>query len=167
MALSRARIDEIEAITQTLITECYQSHGAAVNPPINVPQICKDYGLAAKIMQFEDNEIEGALKPDLKMIVVNSKSPLTRQLFTMSHELGHYILHDDENEDIFYRKDLNARRLNDLPEDKRIVEQEANWFAASLLMPKKLLTEWFNLSGGDRGLLARVFSVSDQAMYYR
>ena len=55
--------------------------------------------------------------------------------------------------------------LNLTDEDKE-EEQEANWFAASLLMPEKLLKHYFSITN-DADKLATIFGVSPTAVYYR
>lgn len=50
-----------------------------------------------------------------------------RDLFTIAHELGHYVLHSDRG-----NKRIKAARFGS---DR--VEWEANWFAAGFLMPEE------------------------------
>jgi Zn-dependent peptidase ImmA (M78 family)/transcriptional regulator with XRE-family HTH domain len=49
---------------------------------------------------------------------VNSRKPLDRVRFSIAHELGHLILHDER------------------PTDNQVAEKQANEFAAAFLMPK-------------------------------
>jgi len=62
-----------------------------------------------------------------------------RQRFTMAHELGHYFLHSDQG-----RRPLLAFRLG-----TSMAEQEANYFAAELLMPESMFREDFNSLSND------------------
>lgn len=60
----------------------------------------------------------------------NFHGPL-RNRFSMAHELGHYVLHSN-----FGEKKIRAARFGNSLE-----EQEANLFAAALLMPRKIFRE--------------------------
>jgi Zn-dependent peptidase ImmA (M78 family) len=63
------------------------------------------------------------------VIFTNSCSRLSREIFTLAHEIGHVILHlDDENSFIDDNVTINWRSTDEK-------EQEANYFAACLLMP--------------------------------
>lgn len=57
----------------------------------------------------------------------------TRRNFSIAHELGHYFLHSEQG-----KKPIIANRDTSTP-----AEWEANWFAASLLMPEQdLRKDW-------------------------
>ena len=62
-----------------------------------------------------------------------------RQRFTLAHELGHYFLHSRQGD-----KPLHAFRLG-----TSMAEQEANYFAAELLMPESMFREDFNSLSND------------------
>lgn len=92
---------------------------------------------------------------DFDILLPAYTSPL-RDRFTVAHELGHYFLHARQGETpiIAYRK--GSGRL----------EWEANWFAASLLMPaKQFKDEWTRCQ--DPVHLASVFGVSQDAARIR
>lgn len=66
------------------------------------------------------------LRDDDCVIFSNSSARLSREIFTVAHEIGHYELHIGEK----------YRCLEDATFDsKMIIEQEANYFAACFLMP--------------------------------
>lgn len=75
-------------------------------------------------------------------IVVNSNHVEGRRRFTMAHELGHILMHWDwpnrklnKNEvSILYRNENSEKTFN-------TVEQEANEFAAQLLLPLNVINE--------------------------
>ncbi|TGN13489.1 ImmA/IrrE family metallo-endopeptidase [Leptospira bandrabouensis] len=60
----------------------------------------------------------------------NFHGPL-RNRFSIAHELGHFVLHSDKG-----KKQIRAARFGNTLE-----EQEANLFAAALLMPRKKFRE--------------------------
>lgn len=79
-------------------------------------------------------------------IYIDAKTSIKRQKFTYAHELGHYFLHRDfltENKVIEDKRDekylFRADIYNDVPNDMRRIEEEANEFAGILLMPEKTI----------------------------
>lgn len=86
------------------------------------------------------------------VIYIHNGMPVSRKTFTLAHELGHHFLHENDKlrlDDLDYSKD-----------DKDTYEEsEANYFAASLLVPKDLLTKKIN-EGLDTSKLADYFQVS-------
>lgn len=68
-----------------------------------------------------------------------------RRRFTIGHELGHWVLHRTGQESLFCRKVTVAPE--DAPPDIRppqpVSEEEANMFAAALLMPAELMREHY------------------------
>ena len=74
------------------------------------------------------------------VIGVNSEHSKSRQRFTIAHELGHLLLHADEEFHIDEKRPLALRdEKSSLAVDPR--EIEANQFAAELLMPALLVRE--------------------------
>lgn len=85
-------------------------------------------------------------------IYINSAISKNRKVFTLAHELGHHFLHKGRK--------LRLDTLDYSKSDKDTKEEsEANYFAASLLVPKELLT--FRVQKGDSvPELAEYFGVS-------
>lgn len=102
--------------------------------------------------------------PGNKLIGVNSKLSLQWKRFVIAHELGHYFLHYIDNA-VKY-KGMYAHREN--AKGKGQEEQEADYFAACLLMPKELFSKRYDdlskagkLSNSDIALLlAKEFIVT-------
>ena len=72
------------------------------------------------------------------VIGVNKAHALTRRRFTVAHELAHALLH--EGEEVHYDKDFRVdfrSAASSLGVD--VKEMEANFFAASILMPRRFL----------------------------
>jgi len=104
------------------------------------------------------DDVAGAIDHSQKRIFVNSNDPATRQRFTLAHELGHAILHSNENI-VDYRKNFTNTT------DRK--EVEANKFAAELLMPENLFRKtWIHRDGNLRAVSA-IFGVSSQAAEFR
>ena len=92
---------------------------------------------------------------DFDILLPRYTHPL-RDRFTVAHELGHYFLHSSQGSTpiIAYRSGSTR------------IEWEANWFAASLLMPKVEFTAALrNLR--DVNQVARKFGVSSAAAEVR
>jgi Zn-dependent peptidase ImmA (M78 family) len=112
-------------------------------------------------------------KPDGTAVIgVNSMEAPTRQRFTIAHELGHLLLHKDEDLHVDERFPIAFRnpKSSQAIDDKEI---EANQFAAELLMPEEFILK--DLKGKDLDIedddlvaeLAAKYEVSTQAMTIR
>lgn len=133
-------------------------------PPIPVLEIADRCGVKVIFADFDKfrREVAGLCDFRASEILVNREDATTRQMFTIAHELGHWVLHRD-----YFR--LHPERYPVLPRlqqvvDKNPFEQEANTFAANLLVPKRLLVP---LIGVPVATLARIFAVSQQMMEFR
>lgn len=73
------------------------------------------------------------------IIFTNSSYRLSREIFTLAHEIGHVLLHIDKMEAFVD----NEHTISGC--DEGIIEQEANFFAASLLLPKDEIEKFFEL----------------------
>ena len=74
------------------------------------------------------------IRDDEKIIFSNSSQILSRELFTIAHELGHHVLeHISENSPLITDATLS---------DEDDFEKEANYFAACFLVPKSHMAEF-------------------------
>ena len=73
-----------------------------------------------------------------------------RRRFTLGHELGHWVLHRSGQEALFCRRATVAPE--ETPADSRppqpVTEEEANMFAAALLMPAELMRRHYRDTRG-------------------
>ena len=167
----RATLRRINSEVEAILTQ-YSIYSA----PLNVEEIAKQIGLNVKPFPFEDG-VSGILVIDngIGTIGYNVNESKVRRRFTIAHELGHYILHReqsklflDKNFKIYFRSDNAAEN-----EQNQLMEQQANAFAAALLMPAKILKDEMSKIEFDLGneeavkSLAKIFNVSSTAMYYR
>lgn len=137
-------------------------------PIVNVFDIVKNEGLDLKFIKFPPKlqEVAGFFDPDTKTIFVNAEEPTNRQTFTVAHELGHYLLEHKPTE---YKVLMRWEK----PEgEKQPLEQEANCFAACLLVPENILKDTmkkYDLGKHDLDvrILAQMFGVSREMMKYR
>lgn len=137
-------------------------------PPIPVAEIAKNYGFDVFEVQLSP-DIAGFVDMKKHLIYVNLADTNTRKAFTIAHELGHIKLHSEllkknPNIGILYRRPLGKKDDNEQ-------EQEANYFAACLLVPqsmlKKVKEEYKQIIGKDFDILSSLFAVSPEVMSYR
>jgi len=130
--------------------------------PIKIGEIAERNGITIKQGDFKHPDISGSYDRSTKTIIVDTDDEPTRQAFTIAHELGHHFLHEGEKETEVYLRYYSEK----LSFEKQLAEQQANLFAASILMPEEILRrEWENSQ--DERFLATKFGVSQSAMHYR
>ena len=142
--------------------------------PVDTLKLAKSLGIKIDFQDLDD-EVSGFLvrKGNKDIIGLNFNHPENRQRFTISHEIGHYMLHvEQQNLFVDYYKGDKLFRKNS-SKVNYLMEKEANQFAASLLMPRKLIEVEIqklkdDLSYQDKlSKLSFLFKVSEQAMDYR
>lgn len=138
------------------------------NPPVNPIEIARGLGIAVDFAVMKDEkdkkDVSGFFDAANNAIVVNSEQQASRQFFTVAHELGHKVLHTDwlkDHNEILYRSSY-------VSQDWR--EQEANFFAANLLLPKFMMDSYqkrYGLDEKDLDSWAKIFGVSSEFMLNR
>lgn len=147
---------------------------------LSIFEICHKNGIEVFEMNFElendtDDETSWVFiyrkKENRKIIGVKKTDALVRRRFTIAHELWHYFLHKyyrtkssgfidtSQNFAVMYRK-------GEFSEAEKNREREANYFAANLLMPEKLVKKAFDKTDNIIDI-AEVFWVSAVAMSIR
>ena len=138
--------------------------------PIDVIDIARKLSIQIYSKSFKSDKISGFISKDESgvFICVNENHPATRQIFTIAHEIGHFVLHEDclNSGDLaptVYKlgDGIVMPRADILPDnaDYRRKEAEANKFAAELLMPKEEFLKYAN-SCDNLVELANKFQVS-------
>jgi Zn-dependent peptidase ImmA (M78 family) len=158
----------IEKETSSLLKET-----SLLSAPIDLHELAKHLGLTIIESDPEDNELSGALiRDETPKALINSTHHENRKRFTLAHEIGHFMLHHGEDSfvDSSDKKQIKVLfRLNH-PQNSNI-EKEANFFAASLLMPLELLQKEIDQFEGEKddliSKLSNKFKVSNEAMGYR
>lgn len=112
--------------------------------PVRVEALIRAAGLDVEPAADLEESISGNIQRQRDgsyVIRANWREHDYRRRFTMAHELGHYILHRsilDEmggtNDSTMYRTDIKAPVYNS--HIGKLHEQQANSFAANLLMPE-------------------------------
>jgi len=128
--------------------------------PVNLITILRELNLKlmSKEAGIKDGQMmdEALLDPSMRTIYIREDGyPLTSKMFPIAHEIGHWILHSN------FGQDKKVRYLTYDTTDvlTMIEEQEANAFAAELLMPYEK-TEELIFKGYDVDMLANFFLVS-------
>jgi Zn-dependent peptidase ImmA (M78 family) len=133
-------------------------------PPVNPIQICEELEIKISFREFnteETKKIAGFFYAEENSICVNAEDSIPRQFFTIAHELGHKVLHEEWLKSSDYK--MLYRTSNQLTDP---IEQEANAFAANLLIPKFMIDEYYTY-GVDRDDLAKIFCVSKEFLENR
>ena len=132
MTNARPRLANAE-MTANGLSDIYSS------PPIPAIDIAEENGVNVLFVDFGKNAetVSGLVDFPNARLYVNRNDYLERQIFTVAHELGHWLLHKDFYEADPERYNVLPRFSNPYRDDP--LEQEANRFAASLLVPKRLL----------------------------
>lgn len=142
--------------------------------PIDVERLASLLKVRIHYEPFE-GQVSGMVhrqKDGVAIIGVNSTHSIGRQRFTIAHELGHLMLHEDETLHVDEKSPIGFRNEQSSLATST-TEIEANQFAAELLMPKEILDKKIemipdNMESEDAILeLAEYFKVSEQAMTLR
>lgn len=149
--------------------------GDVASAPVDVEQLAtKVLGATVKRASF-DGKLSGLVhrgRDGRAVIAVNADHASVRQRFTIAHEVGHLLLHAQEDLHVDEGIWLRNERSGSATDEREI---EANQFAAELLMPTELIRE----AVGGRNLdlandedptlddLAKKFQVSRQALSIR
>ena len=176
-------MEEIERRAEAILAELPDYVWDGDRPPIPVEEIADThFGLhvcnksptemrAAPGCPLIDDDatLSGLLLPSRAQIWVNADEAVQwppRRRFTIAHELGHWVLHRTGQQALFCRQGVVD------PEDKPantrapipVTEQEANAFAAALLMPARLIERYYRETNKDFEQLCLVFESSRAAM---
>jgi Zn-dependent peptidase ImmA (M78 family) len=164
---------EIEDCVQQLLRKHHISQ-----PPVPVDAIATAEGLPILETSLA-GDVSGALvrSRGLIGIAVNSQHHPNRRRFTIAHELAHFLLNHEGKENHIDWQFTVIRRDGVSSEASDSQEMEANFFAATLLMPKELIRSDLAENLGYNGepsaseseiqKLARKYQVSDTALRYR
>lgn len=118
----------------------------------------------------QDLSCDGLAWSDMasRLIVVGTSTAPTRQRFSIAHELGHILAHDDQRLHV-------DRDVMDPTDRRKPSEMRANAFAAAFLMPEEAVRaavashtdDYGRLSDTDFSSIVMKFAVSPSALAYR
>jgi hypothetical protein len=109
--------------------------------------------------------LSGLLLPSLGEIWVNASEAREwphRRRFTIGHELGHWCIHRTNGDAVYCRSTSVVER--EATPAVPPAEEEANAFAAALLMPARLVEREYERDRKDFWKLCETFGVSGAAM---
>lgn len=116
----------------------------------------------------DENQTDGLIvyPDDTFKVRLSAYSGPQRDTFIMAHELGHFVLHWQQFKEDNPGKEMRAPRSAD-PMDKLACacNTQANWFAASFLMPEHQFRETFERVGLER--TAKAFCLTEDAIKVR
>jgi Zn-dependent peptidase ImmA (M78 family) len=143
--------------------------------PVDVETLAAKCGISVNFVDLGD-DYSGLLviRGGSAFAHINAHHHPNRQRFSLAHEIGHFVLHAggavdvesayvDRTMQLYQRRDRDSNRM----------EMEANFFAATLLMPEQLIRskifdEGYDLEDeSDVARLAVVIKVSEQALSIR
>ena len=112
--------------------------------PRNVADHCGLYFDARDRLETDyggGGEAAGIWQRERSTILVSTRFPYETQRFTAGHEIGHFILHPHVG-----NRTLHRELAVDAPRGPRApLEQEADYFSACLLMPRKAVIAEFDV----------------------
>jgi hypothetical protein len=180
--MNLTEFDSIQTEAEFLVASFQQRYGFPLAPPVPVEIIANALcGLRREFRRIGhvDNETLGALWADGGVIFVDDRcTHRQRYLFTVAHEIGHWVLHEgngarhfDLSKPVPLSHVLGSRSARTKKERARLREVEANKFAAALLMPRSFLLKEAEkhdiIDQAAIAQLARSFDVSLSAMLKR
>lgn len=125
-------------------------------PIVNMVHLLESKGVRVASLRHEYTDIDAFcfIRDSKPYVFLNTSRSGERQRFDAAHELGHLVLHSEQEMD---------------PSTSKERESEANRFAASFLMPKTaVLSQAMRSASLERILAARTFwKVSAMAMTHR
>ena len=139
-------------------------------PPIDPEEIAESMGVNVIFVSFDheiSKKISGFIDFDdqddsLARIVVNKNMSPKRMNFTIAHELGHFLMHQEYARGNEYQI---LPRSNHHASDKPKEEKEADLFAAELIAPKQLLLRYKKIASLPE--LSSIFVASEEMLKWR
>ena len=146
-------------------------------PSVPVKDIVKKLNI--NLISYDLGEdVSGILviENNIATIGYNPSNSKVRQRFTIAHELGHFLLHGQAKNEVFIDKDFIVKYRSEKKYTNTEIrqEQEANAFAANLLMPRFMLHAAITQKNHDSldepefiSAMAKIFDVSVPAMTFQ
>jgi hypothetical protein len=172
-------MDEIERLAEDFLAQVptYLWDGAKLPVPIEeiadthvglLVRDVEDLGAAPRAPELLHGQaLSGLLLPALGEIWVNADEARRwppRRRFTIAHELGHWRLHRDVEERAVFCRSGSIAPEAQTREQLPPAEDEANAFAAAVLMPAALVKEQYVRCDHDFYRLCDTFGASGAAM---
>jgi len=104
------------------------------------------FSLGAEVNRSPLSDCEGNIigTTNKAIITINENAPLSRQRFSLGHEIGHWV--NDRGKNLTYRCDTNDMRQRSIRKNnfRQNIEVRANQFSAELMMPSYIFRRYLN-----------------------
>lgn len=141
---ARKLLAEIEKNARRLWPNTQPSRLFMCNPEAACHLLGLDYLPDSHLGSYGGTATAGMLDRNSRAVMLSSRQGFEALRFTAAHEVGHWILHPEQQ--MFRDRALSAPGGPGRP----LVEQEADFFAACFLAPPKLVREAFMARLGPR-----------------
>ncbi len=131
--------------------------------PVDLHAIAARIGVTVTMPRDLPRDVSGSIRRqgEVYLIEINGNDPPRRQRFTIAHEIGHFLLHQDMLDGGIEDDRMYHSRFSDQ------VERQANRLAGQILMPPGLIMAAWQAGARDIGRFAETFDVFEQAMEIR
>lgn len=151
-------LQPVDLLNPTLLAECL---GVGIWTPKQIPGLDEK---SLRILLKEDADSWSAVTLSVRskdLIIVNSSHSKARQASDLTHELSHILIGHEPG-----RVDISEDGLLILNTYNRTQEDEANWLAGCLLLPRELLV-LIRRQQVDLKVAAKKYGVSSDMMRFR
>ena len=139
---------EIRKIANAILSMANYYTGRCATPIVKIAKIFDFKSYNESLKESGDININGETEKKYghnRVILVNRDEELFHQRFVVAHELAHFLFdflgnRDYENTDILFAESY----IKDQPKTYR--EQQANTFAAEIMMPRDLFIKQYNIA---------------------
>lgn len=150
-------IPTLEQLTPEQAADLVRHRWNLADRPIsNMVHLVESKGVRVSSLPHDHSEVDAFcfVRDGIPFVFLNTSKSAERQRFDAAHELGHLVLHGEQDMD---------------QSDSREREMQANQFAASFLMPRSaILSQSMNAASVPRILAARTYwKVSAMALTHR
>ena len=140
IGLSKMETKEIERRANE-ISSIARRYNLIQNKRIDITRLARLFGFEVcetdRLSAFEDGCMTISSDSRTKQILLNQLRSIEFKRFIIAHELAHYFLHYTPNTEVFMRRDHIKGKDDE--------EQDADYFAACILMPKEDFKKEYDL----------------------
>jgi DNA modification methylase len=136
---SRLLLSNCIDVLQTLPDESIDC--IITDPPYGINYVSRSQNLPLTSVDLPDDQSGHICQEDDQppYIEVNRNHPITRQRFTIAHEISHYLQHDT----LLKAQGQLDRKATFASQQEAKLESEADEVAAQILMPQPLVAQYF------------------------
>lgn len=169
--------EKIEDLSWNLIKDYFKFMDEDIQIPVPVQDIADiflELNILYQCIEESNKTIWAGLNPKEKTIIVNELHCEKFEQntgffnFTIAHEIGHWELHWDKSENLQFNafeteEIILCRDIGSIYTKKSNIEIQADLYAASLLMPKQVITEKVEVITKNRKLTYKdLYKIKDE-----